>query len=69
MCEEDATAVAVISTLVLIVMTVAFVSSCSYKDGHKDGYIEACGDARQGKLRYELKENPDGTRIWEEKKK
>lgn len=69
MSEGDSTVGLAIVMFILSCMAVGFVSSCSYRDGYEEGYIKACGDARQGRLRYALKENPDGTRIWEEKKK
>lgn len=62
-------------SVVLFFMLVSFVvgGGCGvtvgYEAGYHKGYVAACGDAHQGKLRCRLKENPDGTRTWEEKKK
>ena len=33
-------------------------------NAYEQGYIDACKDFYQGKLKYELVENPDGTREW-----
>lgn len=67
MSERESDILSVILWLALTVVAGVFVSSCSHKEGYEEGYIKACGDAHQGRLRYELKENPDGTRTWEKK--
>lgn len=34
------------------------------KEAYERGYVDACKDFYQGKLKYDLVSNPDGTREW-----
>jgi hypothetical protein len=36
----------------------------SAKSNYEKGYIDACKDSYKGKLKYNLVENPDGTKEW-----
>ena len=36
----------------------------SVKSNYEEGYLEACKDSYKGKLKYDLVENPDGTKEW-----
>ena len=36
----------------------------SAKSNYEEGYLDACRDFYQGKLKYDLVENPDGTKEW-----
>ena len=36
----------------------------SAKSNYEEGYLDACEDFYQGKLKYDLVENPDGTKEW-----
>lgn len=38
--------------------------SIIFNQGFEQGYIEACKDFYKGKLKYDLVDNPDGTREW-----
>lgn len=61
----------------MFIFVVVFVSAMfiqdaansSYKRGYEIGYIDACKDFHQGKIKYELVEHDDGTRTWEKWKK
>lgn len=35
-----------------------------YTETYEQGYLEACKDFYKGKLKYDLIQNPDGTREW-----
>ena len=37
--------------------------------GYESGYVDACKDFYKGKLKYDLVENPDGTKEWKKIKK
>ena len=36
-----------------------------FEKQYEQGYIDACKDFYQGKLKYDLITNPDGTRSWQ----
>ena len=36
----------------------------SAKSNYEEGYLDACKDLHQGKLKYDLVENHDGTKEW-----
>ena len=36
----------------------------SAKSNYEEGYLDACKDFYQGKLKYDLVENSDGTKEW-----
>lgn len=38
--------------------------SVAYDSAFERGYIAACVDIRAGKCKYELRDKPDGTRMW-----
>ena len=38
------------------------VNKDSAKSNYEEGYLDACKDFYQGKLKYDLVENPDGTK-------
>jgi hypothetical protein len=63
-CETDAYAM-VGFIIVLFLIFVIFISKDKYKEGYKDGQV----DAINGKVKYELKENEDKTTDWVEIKK
>ena len=44
----------------------AFIESHkdSAKSNYEEGYLDACKDFYKGKLKYDLVENPDGTKEW-----
>ena len=61
-----------IFVLVVFVCAVLLFSvgvGCGYSivqdSAFERGYIAACVDIRVGKCKYELKDNPDGTRTWQ----
>ena len=39
--------------------------SAAAKRNYERGYLDACKDLHQGKIKYELVEHADGTRTWE----
>ena len=39
--------------------------SATAKRNYERGYLDACKDFHQGKIKYELVEHADGTRTWE----
>ena len=39
------------------------------QEAYEKGYLDACKDSYQNKLRYELKENSDGSKTWQLKEK
>jgi hypothetical protein len=41
----------------------------SAKSNYEKGYIDACKDSYKGKLKYNLVENPDGTKEWKKVEK
>ena len=41
----------------------------SAKSNYEEGYLDACKDSYKGKLKYDLVENPDGTKEWKKIKK
>lgn len=41
----------------------------SAKRNYEEGYLDACKDFYQGKLKYDLVENPDGTKEWKKVEK
>ena len=57
----------------LLIFVVAFcfvmltldAANSSYRRGYEIGYIDACKDFYQGKIKYELVEHADGTKTWE----
>ena len=58
--------------IVTIVFTLFYFGICAFIEVHKnsaksnyeEGYLDACKDFYKGKLKYDLVENPDGTKEW-----
>lgn len=55
-----------ILNIVLFIVLILLILSdfIFYKRIYESGYIDACKDFYQGKVRYDLITNPDGTREW-----
>ena len=57
-----------IVVVIVIVMTVMFTgivfNIIIIKQQYEAGYLDACKDFYKGKLKYDLIENPDGTKEW-----
>lgn len=55
-----------ILNIVLIIVLILLILSdfIFYNRIYESGYIDACKDFYQGKVRYDLITNPDGTREW-----
>lgn len=51
----------------LMIFSILFYFNC--KQEYELGYKEACKDFYNGKLRYDLIENPDGSREWKKMEK
>lgn len=60
-------------TIVMLAVILGVFLSCCAKEKENDrmlyeqGYLQACKDCAEGKLKYELKEVPGGERIWVKK--
>ena len=52
----------IIFNLVVFGISVSFTSAKQQE--YERGYLDACKDFYQGKLKYKLIENPDGTKEW-----
>ena len=63
---KDDRIVCFIALLVLVTAVVAFIAGSTW--GFGVGYKDACENFYTGSLRMELKETPEGERIWEWKK-
>ena len=50
--------------VVALICLLAVYISVWAKLGYKAGYVDACKDFYKGKLKYDLVENPDGTKEW-----
>ena len=53
--------------VVLLVVGGGCGYSVAYDSAFEQGYIAACGDFYAGKCKYELRDKPDGTRMWVKK--
>lgn len=42
----------------------AYMKDKQEKSIYEQGYIDACKDFYKGKLKYDLVENKDGTKVW-----
>jgi hypothetical protein len=55
--------------LMCVLLSFCFISFKIIKDNitkiYEQGYLEACKDFYKGKLKYDLIENPDGTKTWQ----
>ena len=61
----------IFKTLIVVVL-VCLLATYVYawrQVGYEAGYVEACKDFYKGKLKYDLVENPDGTKEWKKIKK
>ena len=64
------TVLKVIGTITMLAVILGVFLSCCAKEQKRDkmlyeqGYLQACKDCAEGKLKYELKEVPGGERIW-----
>lgn len=69
MDKEDYIVLFVVS---LFVLSLVFVIYCGEKNVavnyYERGYVDACKDSYKGKLKYDLVNNPDGTREWKKVK-
>lgn len=54
----------VMGFLILILLIIGWCAGNEAKEQYENGYIDACKDFYQGKLKYDLITNPDGTREW-----
>jgi len=54
----------VISFFILIDLIIGWRAGNEAKKQYENGYIDACKDFYQGKLKYDLVSNSDGTREW-----
>ena len=52
------------SFIILIVLIFGWYGAREAKEQYEKGYIDACKDNYQGKLKYQLVENSDGTKEW-----
>lgn len=59
----------VIGFLILILLIIGWCAGREAKEQYEQGYKDACADFYQGKLKYDLVSNPDGTREWKKIKK
>lgn len=58
--------------IIAIAFTLFYFGICAFIEVHKnsaksnyeEGYLDACKDFYKGKLKYDLVENPDGTKEW-----
>lgn len=53
-----------LTIIVLMVLSLRVLSYFERKTAYESGYLNACKDCYKGQLKYELKDNPDGSRIW-----
>lgn len=60
--------------LITFILTCVLLSFCfiafniikkNNTKSYENGYIDACKDFYKGKLKYDLIENPDGTKTWQ----
>lgn len=60
-----------IHSIIMVIVLVLFYAGIyafieahknSAKSNYEEGYLDACKDFYQGKLKYDLVENPDGTK-------
>lgn len=62
--------IASIISFILLVMYCSVINEKKHKqETYEQGYVDACKDFYQGKLKYDLISNPDGTREWKKIKK
>lgn len=70
--------VLLIHSIILVIVLVLFyagiyafieVHKNSAKSNYEEGYLDACKDFYKGKLKYDLIENPDGTKEWKKVEK
>lgn len=55
----------ILNTVLFIVLILLILSDfIFYNHIYESGYIDACKDFYQGKAKYDLITNPDGTREW-----
>lgn len=50
--------------LLFVILIVGYASSKELSQKYEEGYVQACKDFYQGKLKYQLVESKDGTRNW-----
>jgi hypothetical protein len=50
--------------LIIVLILLLLSDFIFYKSIYEKGYIDACKDLYQGKLKYDLVEFPDGTKEW-----
>ena len=50
--------------IILILLIIGWCARNEAEEQYENGYIDACKDFYQGKLKYDLVSNPDGTREW-----
>ena len=52
------------SIIMHVLIAMVKVNQSDLKTNYEEGYLDACKDSYQGKLKYTLIENPDGTKEW-----
>lgn len=65
--KNDDLAIAKIFLILSCIFTIAAcLFNCIeyYHKSYEKGYLDACKDFYKGKLKYDLVNNPDGTRTW-----
>lgn len=67
-----------IHSIIMVIVLVLFYAGIyafieahknSAKSNYEEGYLDACKDFYKGKLKYDLIENPDGTKEWKKVEK
>ena len=54
----------VIAVILIILFAIGWCEKRDLEERYQQGYKDACADFYQGKLKYDLVTNPDGTREW-----
>ena len=64
MSREVAEFLVFMGILIFVISIVGYASAKELSQKYEEGYVQACKDFYQGKLKYQLVESNDGTRNW-----